>query len=210
VDNPLYFNLQPPAAVLNTVSPISRQISRLCLFTPEKPTPPAPEEQPPSVETSLVNQFMATLKDITFSPLETPVDDTLTNDEPPANTPSPSSSSGGVSRKRARRHSEGQTASLTIQRQRRYSDTSTVSARSSSINTEPDTTLKVDASLALTLPTPRLTPELNCWRHSLAASEVSTLGETWDSHRLHTLLRQQDRALTADQDTPPFEIRVSF
>ncbi|XP_059484635.1 uncharacterized protein LOC132202026 isoform X3 [Neocloeon triangulifer] len=203
VDNPLYFNLQPSS--ISTVSPISRQISRLRIISHDESPPPLPAKPPPAKvdtnENTLVSQFMATLKDINLSsPLET----TITNDP----SPSTSSCSGG-SRKRARRHSEGQTPVATSQRQRRYSDNSTISARSSSINTEPDTTLKAtEASIALTLPTPRLTPELNCWRNSVAYSEVSALNETWDSHRLHTLLRQQDKALAADQDTPPFEIRM--
>jgi hypothetical protein len=65
-----------------------------------------------------------------------------------------------------------------------------------------------------TLPTPRLTPDLisSCWqaRNSVSsASEVSTLCETWDSHRLHTILMQQNRATynsiptMQDIDTPP-------
>ncbi|CAB3373666.1 Hypothetical predicted protein [Cloeon dipterum] len=205
VENPLYFDLQPPVGVLSTVSPLSRRVSQLRLSTPEKP-PPLPEKPPPkrsdSDNSSVMSQFVASLKDINLSPL----DATITNNSPPTS----SSGSSGGSRKRTRRHSDGHTPVAGVQRQRRFSETSSVSARSASIGSSGhDTTLKAnEASIALTLPTPRLTPELICWRNSVASSEVSALNETWDSHRLHTLFRQQDKALPADQDTPPFQVTM--
>ncbi|XP_065343391.1 uncharacterized protein LOC135941683 isoform X3 [Cloeon dipterum] len=204
VENPLYFDLQPPVGVPSTVSPLSRRVSKLRLSTPEKP-PPLPEKPPPKrsdSDNSVMSQFVASLKDINLSPL----DATITNNSPPTS----SSGSSGGSRKRTRRHSDGHTPVAGVQRQRRFSETSSVSARSASIGSSGhDTTLKAnEASIALTLPTPRLTPELISWRNSVASSEVSALNETWDSHRLHTLFRQQDKALPADQDTPPFQVTM--